>query len=67
VAVTTFGTLGALADVRGAEVAMRVVDDAHYVKNQAKKNPPAAVSPEAPSGLLLYEALRTAIEGAGSW
>lgn len=33
VAVTTFGTLGALANVRGAEVAMLVVDEAHYVKN----------------------------------
>ena len=34
VAVTTFGTLGRLpADIRDAEVAMLVVDEAHYVKN----------------------------------
>lgn len=34
VAVTTFGTLGKLPDeVRSAEVAMLVVDEAHYVKN----------------------------------
>ncbi len=33
IAVTTFGTLGALTDVRTAEVAMLVVDEAHYVKN----------------------------------
>ncbi len=33
VGVTTFGTLPTLTDVRSAEVAMLVVDEAHYVKN----------------------------------
>lgn len=33
VGVTTFGTLGALTDVRRANVAMLIVDEAHYVKN----------------------------------
>ncbi|WP_020667332.1 DEAD/DEAH box helicase [Amycolatopsis nigrescens] len=33
VAVTTFGTLGRLDEVREAESAMLVVDEAHYVKN----------------------------------
>jgi len=34
VAVTTFGTLGRLAeDVRGSDVAMLVVDEAHMIKN----------------------------------
>lgn len=35
VAVTTFGTLGRLEGVTDADVAMLVVDEAHYVKNPA--------------------------------
>ncbi|MGC4937339.1 DEAD/DEAH box helicase [Kribbella sp. DT2] len=33
VAVTTFGTLGSLETVVGSEVALLIVDEAHYVKN----------------------------------
>ncbi|GAA1558059.1 DEAD/DEAH box helicase [Kribbella lupini] len=33
VAVTTFGTLGSLDSVVGSEVALLIVDEAHYVKN----------------------------------
>jgi SNF2 family DNA or RNA helicase len=33
VAVTTFGTLGSLKAVAGQEVALLIVDEAHYVKN----------------------------------
>lgn len=45
VAVTTFGTLPSLpADVRGADVAMLVVDEAHYVKNPEAKRSQVVVA-----------------------
>lgn len=45
VAVTTFGTLPTLPDdVRGADVAMLVVDEAHYVKNPETRRSQAVVA-----------------------
>lgn len=50
VAVTTFSTLGRLSkDIRAADVAMLVVDEAHYVKN-----------PEAARSKIVAEATRNA-------
>lgn len=53
VAVTTFGTLGKLPDeVRSGEVAMLVVDEAHYVKN-----------PDAARSVAVQKALESAQRG----
>jgi superfamily II DNA or RNA helicase len=56
VAVTTFGTLARLPeDVRGAEIAMLVVDEAHFIKNPeaARSRSVRAVAERAQRALFL--------------
>ncbi len=56
VAVTTFGTLDRLpAAVRGPEIALVIVDEAHYVKNPeaVRSRAVAAATGQAPRALLL--------------
>jgi superfamily II DNA or RNA helicase len=54
VAVTTFGTLGRLADVKEHDTAMLIVDEAHYVKNPKAERSQSVVDAAAKTQRVLF-------------